>query len=276
MRPGSALVAGALLGACLFELTGGCAHQAPVYVRPYPPPNAEDLVKVLQARQAVVRSLNARVRATSWMGHERLRATVLMLVERRGLLRFEAEVSLQGTVAVLATDGVRFQLLDLQKNQLQQGPACPANVASLVRIPLAPPEIAAILLGDLRLPSPWQATEIVWDSQQSADILVFNHAAGTTRVSIKRHGNDQDVIGVEARGPRGRIWRTSYQDLENVGGVRLPSLIQFAEGERSFDDGVEIKFKDRTVNAEMRPGSFVIAPPAGTKVVEVGCGEGGD
>ena len=106
----------------------------------------------LAARQQAVAGMSARVRATSWLGGERVRATVNMLVERDGHLRFEAEVSLQGTVATLATDGATFALLDARKNELSRGPACPANVASLIRIPLAPAEVAAILLGDARLP----------------------------------------------------------------------------------------------------------------------------
>ena len=79
--------------------------------RPYPAPAADALIAALAAQQAAVRGMNARVRATSWLGGERVRATVNMLVERDGHLRFEAEVSLQGTVAALATDGTTFALL---------------------------------------------------------------------------------------------------------------------------------------------------------------------
>ena len=125
---------------------------APPVARPYPAPTPEALTAALAARQQAVAGMSARVRATSWLGGERVRATVNMLVERDGHLRFEAEVSLQGTVATLATDGATFALLDARKNELSRGPACPANVASLIRIPLAPADVAAILLGDARLP----------------------------------------------------------------------------------------------------------------------------
>ena len=113
----------------------GCVHAPPV-ARPYPAPTPEALTAALAARQQAVAGMSARVRATSWLGGERVRATVNMLVERDGHLRFEAEVSLQGTVATLATDGATFALLDARKNELSRGPACPANVASLIRIPL--------------------------------------------------------------------------------------------------------------------------------------------
>src|SRR5262245_64978084 len=111
------------LAAC--ALAACCAHATPV-VRPYPAPAADALVAALAAQQAAVRGMNARVRATSWLGGERVRATVNLLVERDGRLRLEAEISLQGTVATLAVDGTSFTLHDAHKNEFERGPACPA------------------------------------------------------------------------------------------------------------------------------------------------------
>ena len=69
-----------------------------------------------------------------------------------------------------------------------------------------------------------------------------------------------------------RLWRTSYEDFEAVGAARLPRTILFAEGDGSYDDGVEIKVKDRTINQAAAEGSFVLAPPPGAAVRDVGCG----
>src|SRR4051812_42267618 len=80
-----------------------CCTAHPPVERPGLAPTADQLLRVLAARQSALRSMNARARATSWMGGERLRATVLLLVERHGGLRIEAEVSLQGTVSILTT-----------------------------------------------------------------------------------------------------------------------------------------------------------------------------
>lgn len=256
-------------------LLAGCAHtKGASATRPYPEPAAEALRATLLAHQGAVRSMNARVRATSWLGGERVRATVNMLVERDGHLRFEAEVSLQGTVATLATDGQRFALYDARKNELERGPACPENVASLVRIPLAPADVAAVLLGDGPAPPAADGGAVAWDAGQSADTLALAlPAGGALRFFFRGTGDDRTVIAVERIGVDGqRAWRASYDDFAGGGPVRLPSLIRFAERDNSFDDGVEIRFKDRTLNAAAPAGAFQLSPPPGASVKEVGCG----
>lgn len=257
-------------------LTACCAHAQPT-VRPYPPPAAGALIAALAAQQAAVRGMNARVRATSWLGGERVRATVNMLVERDGHLRLEAEISLQGTVATLATDGTTFALFDAHKNEFSRGPACPANVASLIRIPLAPADIAAVLLGDAHtLAAVDPATASVgWDAARGADVLaVPAREGGTLQFLFRGDGPARTLVAVDRVGAAGApLWRTAYEDHETAGGARVPGLIRFAEANSSFEDGVEIKFKDRAINAAPPAGAFTLSPPAGATVVDVGCAE---
>jgi hypothetical protein len=254
-------------------LVAACSSAAPAAVRTGPPPAPATLWQALTARQQAVRTMNARVRATSWIGGDRVRATVLMLVDRAGRLRFEAEVSLQGTVSILTTHDGDFQMLDVRNGKLQQGPACPANVASLIRMPLAPTDVAAILLGDVQVPATAAAgAQVEWDAARGADALVVREGNVETRVFFRPDKPDE-IVGAAVAGPAGPLWRSSYEDLAPVaGGPRLPGSIRFAERADSYDQGVEIRFKDRTLNAEMPPDSFTIAPPAGTKVIDVGCG----
>ena len=260
--------------AALMLVAASC-HQPPPAQRPTPGPSAAELRAALEARQSAIRTMNARVRATSWIGGDRLRASVLMLVTRAGQLRFEAEVSLQGTVSILTTDGARFSLLDLQKNELHQGPACPSNVASLIRIPLLPAEVAAILLGDVRLELPVNddADQASWDPERSADVLTRTDSSGRrTRLYFQEHGRDRDLVAVVRDDGKKPLWQTAYDDLRSVSTVRLPGLIRFAEGNQSFDEGVEVKFKDVTINGTPRAEDFTVAPPAGVTLHEETCG----
>ena len=220
------------LAIVLAAFSAGCAAGGQM-VRSYPAPSAEELLQAVRARQAAVRGVNVETRATSWLGGERVRGTVQMLVERSGRLRFEAEVALQGTMAVLTVDGGQFAFIDHQKHLFRKGPACPANVAALIRIPLAPAEVAAILLGDIPLPEGSKAVSVEWDGARGADVLAVESQAGTKLWLGLRRPNPQittwDVVFVEGLDPgaRGR-WRVSYEDFERVSGVALPRLVRFA------------------------------------------------
>jgi hypothetical protein len=246
-------------------------------IRNYPAPSAEELLQAVRARQGAVRGINVETRATSWLGRERVRGTVQMLVERGGRLRFEAEVSLQGTVAVLTVDGGQFTFIDHQKHLFRKGPACPANVAAMIRIPLAPAEVAAILLGDVPLPDGGKASAVEWDPSRGADVLAVESQVGAKLWLGLRRPNSQiaawDVVFVEGldAGARGR-WRVSYEDFERVFGVALPRLVRFAEPGKDFDDGVEIKIRERALNPTFPEGAFALAPPSGYKVELAACG----
>jgi len=272
---GSAGEGAAALALAVAFVAACCAHAQPV-ARSYPAPAPDALIAALAAQQAAVRGMNARVRATSWLGGDRMRATVNMLVERDGHLRFEAEVSLQGTVATLATDGATFALYDAHKNEFSRGPACAANVASMIRIPLAPADVAAVLLGDARPPGPIDpaTASVGWEARGGNDLLaVPAREGGTLQFAFHGDGAARTLVGVARIGSNGApLWRTAYEDHETVGGVRLPKTIRFAEGNTGFDDSVEINFKDRTLNGAPPAGAFTLAPPAGAKVADVGCG----
>jgi hypothetical protein len=269
-------------------LAGACCAPQFVAQRPYPTPDGKALLAELRARQQALRAADLETRTTSWLGGERTRAGVLMLVERTGRLRFEAEVALQGTVATLVTDGNTFSLLDLQNNIFKQGPACPQNVASLIPVPLRAPEIASILLGDAPLATEAKVVGLAWDGKTAADVMeIDNTGAGSaiTRrlwVSMKPGpaGGRWQVVGVQAaassdQGDQAR-WRVAFEQLspaEGVtGGFTHPKLIKFAEPGKSFEDGVEVVVKQRVLNPSFKPQAFSLQPPAGYRVEPAPCG----
>jgi hypothetical protein len=238
---------------------------APVQ-RTYPVPTADELLAALRARQTAVHSLNLETRTTSWLGGQRVRGTVQMLVEREGNLRFEAEVSLQGTVAALAVCDGNFVFVDHQKKIFRLGPATPSDVASLIRIPLPAQAVAAILLGDVFLPEGSKGLDVGWD--RGADVLHLQAPDGDELwVSLHRPAPlvaAWDVVAVAGRPAFARArWRVSYEDLEHIDGRSFPALVRFAEPGRDFDDGVEIKVRDRIVNPAFPADAFLLAPPPG-------------
>jgi hypothetical protein len=234
--------------------------------RTYPIPTPDELLAALRARQAAVHSLNLETRTTSWLGGERVRGTVQMLVERAGNLRFEAEVSLQGTVAALAVHDGAFVFVDHQKKTFRQGLATPNDVASLIRIPLPAQAVAAIVLGDVFFPEGSKALDVGWEG--GADVLHLQTPDGAELwVSLRRPEPAVaawEVVAVVGR-PVSTLsrWRVSYEDVQRSEGQSFPGLIRFAEPGRDFDDGVEIKVRDRIVNPTLPTDAFLLAPPPG-------------
>ena len=264
-----------VLGLVAAGLLAGCAGQR-LATRPYAPPSPDELLAAVRARQTAIAGMNAEARATSWLGGERARGTVQMLVARGGQLRFEAEVALQGAVAALAVDHGHFTFIDHNKHLFRAGPACPANVASLLRIPLAPAEVAAILLGDAPLPEDSSATQVTWDGAAAADVLVLPGPGRATFWLGLRRPNPAvaawDVVYLEGQAPTSRErWRVAYEDLERAGPVALPRRIRFAEPGKDWDDGVEIKIRERALNPTFPAGAFTLVAPPGYTVEQAPC-----
>ncbi len=255
----------------LVLLAFGCAHQPPPKPRSGPPPAGDELMQVLRKRHEALRTLELETRTTSWRGGDRIRATVLMLVERSGRFRFEAEIPLQGTVGSLVVTADRFFLLDLEHKVYRTGLPCPANVAQLVQIPLAPQEVAAILLGDAPLGAEARALEVGWDANRGADVLAIERAAAARLWITVRRPDEVLAVEGQSHGANGR-WRVAYEGLERVGGIPLPSVTRFAEPGRSFDEGVEIKVKERIgVNRALQPEAFTLSPPPGYAIEHLPC-----
>jgi hypothetical protein len=252
----------------------------PVFVpqRPHPAPTAQELLGLLEDRHRRLNGLDLETRTTSWLRGQRVRATVFMLADRQGRLRFEAEVALQGAVATLVTDGDRFALLDLEGRIFRHGPACPENVASLIPLPLRPAEIAAVLLGDAPLGPETKAIQVLWDGHARTDVLeLARPAAGQVSARLwvgfrPAPGGRWDVVALEGESPgRAGRWRVAYEDLKRADGLAHPGVIRFAEAGRSFDEGVEIKVRQRVVNPAVKDQAFTLTPPEGYPVELVPC-----
>ncbi|MDZ4697231.1 MAG: hypothetical protein SGI86_18990 [Deltaproteobacteria bacterium] len=262
----------------LLVLGTGCPQR---FTRSYATPSPDHLLDTLRARQSAVQGVELETRTESALGGERVRATVLMLVARDGRLRFEAEVSLKGTVAALATDGVRYDFVDMDRQRMEHGPACAYNVATLVRIPLEPKEIAGVLLGDAPVGEGATALDVGWDESLGTDVLHLREVVhGESRelwVFMKRIDSARGYAIVRVEGATGRNskhFSVGYEDFKQTGGLLLPDRIRFAEPGRSFDDGVDIEVKSRTLNPKFTDRAFTLETPEGFSVDEVGCGEG--
>jgi hypothetical protein len=187
-------------------------------------------------------------------------------------------------VASLVTDGTSFTLLDLQAHLVKQGPACPANVGSLIPVPLHPKEIAAVLLGDAPLTAEARAVGLTWDGKAAAEVLEIDNGQGSSALGSRlwvslRPGKQGatarwEVVGLEAQpagGKTGERWRVAFDKLASEGGFTHPELIRVAEPGRSFDEGLEVVVKNRRLNPSFPAQAFTLTVPEGYPVTDVPC-----
>src|SRR5262245_16243962 len=119
--------------------------------RPYPPPDAAELVRHIAATRERAKTLRAETRSDFRLGKERVNLTVYMLAAPGGKLRFQAMNPNDSTAADLASDGKRYCFMDVHGNCAECGPATAESVARLIQIPLEPDQVVAVLLGSAPL-----------------------------------------------------------------------------------------------------------------------------
>ena len=227
--------------------------------------------------------MQLETRTVSWLGGDRVAASIPMLVQRSGHLRFDPEIALSGTVATLVTDGLKFALIDFRKRLYQHGPACPDNIAAVLRIPLRAAEVAAILLGDVALPKDAQPQDVIWDGHNALDVLSVTSPSpsttDTTRLwlGFRRQGLSFDLVSLQGEPPDRTDharFRVSYEDLAHIEGQAYPGRIKFAEPGKSFDEGVEIKIRERTINPPPRDQAYIVEMPEGFAAEAMPCCRG--
>jgi hypothetical protein len=115
---------------------------------------------------------------------------------------------------------------------------------------------------------------VSWDPSRGADVLVVRERdGGALQLYFKGADDKRALVAAVRTGPDGaRLWQTAYDEWETVDGVRLPGRVRFAEHNDSFDDGVDLLFKERKLNQPPPAGAFTLQVPPGVGVRDVGCG----
>jgi hypothetical protein len=143
-------------------------------------------------------------------------------------------------------------------------------------------------LGDAPVDREAELVAAEWDSDIGAERLVLQTRSaepsgaspgaqrnGRIRVLLKQHKQTWIIVGVQGQSPSppgsDRWWRVQFEDFVLVDGIHMPNTIRFAEPGASFDDGVEIKVKDRRLNPDIPEQSFTLTPPPDMHVQYLGC-----
>ncbi|HEY8210967.1 MAG TPA: DUF4292 domain-containing protein [Myxococcaceae bacterium] len=166
--------------------------------------------------------------------------------------------------SVLACDGQRFGLWVAQEGAYYLGPATPANLARLLRIPLAPEEVVAMLLGRAPRIAPGTPWDLAVDPEEGAYRLSTRSEAGSQRLWVDP---------VTARPVKSEIatagggYRVRFGDFQPAGGIPFPRRITLESLTRK--ETLELHASQVTLNEAIDPGQFSPEPPDDVTPIEL-------
>src|SRR5262249_44330414 len=154
------------------------------------------------------------------------------------------------TAADLASDGQRYCFIDYHHNCGECGPATPENVARMVRIPLEPDQVVALLLGSAPLLDGDASDE--WDASAGPHILTLKRGGLVGRVVLGGVEGRWDVLEAALASGGKPVWSLRHKDFHDVGGVRLPGASLFEQA----GDTVRIQWQEQSVGAPLDDAKF--------------------
>lgn len=267
----------AAAGLCIAVGLFGCTGLRPTHVQ-------SDPLRVLSSQRAAfegVEAISAEARVDQRGDEGRIRGRVMMFARRPAQVRFDA-MSQFGPVSTLTSDGEVFSLASFRDKRFITGPACPHNVARLLRMPMDGSQVVEFLLGGTALIEAERRT-IAWDEDGHYRIVL--HAADGHRQELDVALLEADIeapleaqrfrlLRSELRGPDGKSrWRVSYDDYERVehGGAKISWPFRVHVVQKSSDMDTLIRFKEVTVNPSIPEGVFTQAPSGGLVMEEASC-----
>ncbi len=254
MRVGAWLVAGLLAAA-------GCAAPPPV-LEPLPPgdPRPAALLSAWSQAAESRRALRGRARLSvdGRDGALSLRINQILVLERPDQLRVEIQGLFNQTVAVLVTDGDRFEVFRANDRSYESGPVHERLLWEQAYLALTPGEAIDLLLG-VPTPDPALRPGAALDDGKGGVHLHLVDAEGAT---VRRAGFDREarLRWLEALGPEeALIWRAELGDYAPIDGT--PFAHALALEVAAGDTRAEISLRDVELNPELPPDIFRLRAP---------------
>jgi hypothetical protein len=250
---------GAAAGIVLALLLSACRTPAALQPLPASDPRPARLLDAYARDAHERRALRGRARIdVESASGLRLSGRQVVVAERPTRLRVEVLGLFDQALAVLTTDGDRFELFRAQDLSFEEGPLRPEILWEEARIALLPEEAIGVLLG---APLPVPGLEPV-RAEGAAD--------GSVRVSLAAPGGaERRRMGFDAQGRLQRIdvladdgevlWSAAFGGYAPVGGVPFAHAITLhvAHG----DTRAEIRLRDVELNPDLPAGVWSIRPP---------------
>lgn len=249
-------------------------------VRPYPPPTAAELVAHVQKERAGLFALRARAKADVTSSEGSVKVDIAIVAARPQRLRLAGENSLTGPLLTLATDGEKFQLLDVRNNRFESGVVSPCNMSRILGVGLHPSQVIEVLLGGVPFLGNPTELAVSWDGRDGGrEVLTLRNDLGQVEViALQAEGRTWDIREAEGRDASGTtVWKLRHEsftgeplsgssDDAKPGGptVRLPKVTYIEDPPHKSN--VRLRWREREMNPQVDPTIFTMAPPDGMSV----------
>jgi hypothetical protein len=198
----------------------------------------------------------ARLAVDGGDGAVRLRGRQIVVAQRPALLRVEVQGLLNQTLAVLVTDGVRYELMRADDQTYHKGALRPGLLWEQAYVDLTPEEAIGALLG-APLPDPALAILAAYGDGTGGVRLELGVAPDRLRRRVRFDAQSR-LRWLEVFDDRGApLWSVEFDDFSSVGGVDFAHAVIVETPESR----ARISLRDVELNPELSPDIFRLRAP---------------
>lgn len=216
------------------------------------PKEALDVLRAQAARVHTVRG-EAKAKVDSAQGSGSL--TQFIIAQAPNRVRLESIDFFGRPVAVLASDGVRGSLYDLDKNVIYEGPATAHMVSRLLPMSIAPDVLVALLLGAAPVSDDAKALSLEVDEVERVYVLVVSDEGDLRRIGI-------DTVSLRPAWISTAGWNAKFEGWKPD--ALLPEKVTLSSSDGQAK--VALSWRENEVNPDVEPEVFEIQVPDGVPV----------
>jgi hypothetical protein len=268
-------------------------------------PTADDALGRMRATYACANGVQGEAKIDNFSPKGRVRGDLILTAVVPDRVRFDI-VAFGTTLYTLASDGERFEMLDIKEKQFLYGPASPCNLARLTQVPIPGQALVALLRGEapvlVHQGVPGGGATITWDKDGFYRIALSSTHEASEDIHLEIRPEDFDkpwaqqrvrVTDVRVRQAGVDLYHADLRnhkptqtatarvdpdgldpDLPAIGPVcdaELPWSIQLQVPHTEQD--VIFQYKEAKWNPPIIPGAFKMVPPDGVRSGFVTCGK---
>jgi outer membrane lipoprotein-sorting protein len=259
------------LSACFFYTTYPKGPEAESAIPGWDPGKyqTEKLTAALAERDKTLDSVQSPAVMEYTAPGQHLKAKEDIVMRKPNSMRVEAR-SPFGVALLLAAQGDDLAIFEPSENRFMRGEATAATLYRYVRIPMAPADAVALLMG--LAPRDFVTSAVPDSASNDGAMMVATYGTGPS--GIRQLGfTDGNLAMVRDTAADGRVnYEVRYTDYHDIGGVMFPYVVDAAFP--IAQSHVRFRYVRPIVNGNIPDSTFVLTPAPGATLMNLSMGVG--